>query len=88
MTLRYYELQEVVIEPPKPGEFRMTTAAVLSCGLCGGVIDGMGGPGDGAVCERCASLVRRGGAKGAIVWTPPVGQDVSATSEANKSGQV
>jgi hypothetical protein len=71
--LKYFELREVIIEDPKPGEFRLETAAVLSCSLCGTMIDGMGGPGDGAICLRCGAVVKNGQARGAIVW-PAEGQ--------------
>lgn len=66
--VRYFELREVTIDPPKPGEFRIVTAAVLYCDLCSDAIDGMGGPGDGVVCVRCADVVRTGRARGAIKW--------------------
>jgi hypothetical protein len=69
IPLEYYELQKITIEPTKPGEFRLVTAAVVTCGLCGGMIDGMGGPGCGAVCVRCAEVVMRGQARGAIKWS-------------------
>ena len=68
MPLRYYELSLVEIPDPKPGEFRMATAAIRDCGLCGGIIDGMGGPGNGSICLRCAEVVKRGEARGAIKW--------------------
>lgn len=68
MTIKCYELRELVIEPPKPGEFRIVTAAVWACALCGGTIDGMGGPGNGEICERCAEVLKSGNARGAIVW--------------------
>lgn len=69
MPLKYFELQPVEIPDPEPGEVRIATAAVLDCGLCGGMIDGMGGPGYGAVCVQCADVVFRGQAVGAIKWS-------------------
>lgn len=46
----------------------LVTAAVLSCGLCGTTIAGMGGPGHGAVCRRCARELIAGRLRGAVVW--------------------
>lgn len=66
--LEYFELRRVRREPALTGEPLFVTAAVLSCSLCGEMIDGMGGPGDGAVCVRCADIVRSGKARGAIRW--------------------
>lgn len=67
--IRYYQLGRLItVAPPAAGEFRIATAAILSCGLCGTVIDGMGGPGDGAVCQRCGDLLKRGGCVGAVKW--------------------
>lgn len=68
--VEFYELGDLVsVEPPKPGEFRLVTAAVMDCGLCGGVIDGMGGPGDGAVCKRCGDALKHGRLRGCVVWS-------------------
>lgn len=44
------------------------TAALMLCDLCGKTIDSMGGPGSGQICEPCGDLVKRGLARGAIVW--------------------
>lgn len=63
---KYYELAERETPPPNSG--RLATAALLCCGLCGGVIDSMGGPGYGAVCERCGDELRIGRLRGAVVW--------------------
>lgn len=52
----------------EPGAFRLVTAALIICGLCGRTIDGMGGPGDGPVCIPCGDVVRSGQARGAIKW--------------------
>lgn len=68
MSLKFFELQPVEIADPEPGEFRIATAAIRDCGLCGEIIDGMGGPGNGSVCVRCAEVVIRGEARGAIKW--------------------
>lgn len=59
-AIEYYELVRRKIDPPKGGEFRIVTAAVWSCALCGSTIDGMGGPGDGDLCIRCGDLLRGG----------------------------
>ena len=69
--IEYYELRKVTIQPIKPGEFRMATAAVMSCGFCGGCISGNGGPGRGNICVRCAEVVQKGNARGAIKWDEP-----------------
>lgn len=62
-TTEYYELVKRHIDPPKPGEFRIATACVWSCILCGSMIDGMGGPGDGDLCLRCGDLIKGGKVK-------------------------
>lgn len=46
----------------------IATAAVMDCGLCGAVISGMGGPGNGVVCEPCGELLLQGALKGAVTW--------------------
>ena len=61
--IEYFELVKRQIEPPKPGEFRIATAAVWSCALCRSTIDGMGGPGDGDLCVRCGDDIRHGNFK-------------------------
>lgn len=53
----FYRLQKVAIPEPAPGEFRIATACVWSCALCGGMIDGMGGPGDGQICVPCGDQI-------------------------------
>lgn len=68
MTVEYYELKRIKIADPEPGEFLMASAALLTCGLCGNCIDGMGGPGSGAICIPCGDLVKRGAARTAIKW--------------------
>lgn len=65
--IKYFELTPVTIKDD-PSGFRFASAAILGCGLCGEVIDGMGGPGNGSVCERCANELRHGRLKGAVVW--------------------
>ena len=49
----FYKLVKEVIAPPKDGEFRICTAAIWSCQLCGETISGMGGPGSGEICVQC-----------------------------------
>lgn len=68
MPVEYYELTKTIIPDPVEGEFTLVTAAVLSCGLCGGCIDGMGGPGDGVICIPCGDVVKSGQARTAIKW--------------------
>ena len=58
--LVYFELSEVAVPPLRPGEFRLATAAVLSCGLCGSTISGSGGPGHGVICRPCGELLLAG----------------------------
>jgi hypothetical protein len=67
----YYELKRVTIPATKPGEFRMASAAVRSCGLCAKAISGSGGPGSGSICIECGDLVKKGQARGAIKWDDP-----------------
>jgi hypothetical protein len=56
-TIKFYELTEVNY---KTEDQRIATAAVLQCSLCGVMIDGMGGPGHGAICQSCGeSLISR-----------------------------
>jgi hypothetical protein len=50
MKIVYYELVKHEYEP-RPNGF--ATAAVWSCVMCGQAIDGMGGPGNGELCEKC-----------------------------------
>lgn len=55
---------------------RIATAAVLSCDLCDQTIDGMGGPGAGALCCLCGADLAAGRLRGAVrrdpVLTDPV----------------
>lgn len=60
----YYKLQRTRLPEPKSGAF--LTAALITCGLCGVCIDGMGGPGDGAVCLDCGDAIRSGQARRTI----------------------
>lgn len=52
---KYYVLTEANTD-----DFEVATAAIMSCGVCGGIIDGMGGGGDREICEECAVLIRTG----------------------------
>ncbi|TWG90369.1 hypothetical protein L598_000700001260 [Mesorhizobium sp. J18] len=61
----FYSL--VPVYPPDPGEFVIANASVGVCGLCGGIATGMGGS-DNQICVRCAEVVIKGQARGAIVW--------------------
>lgn len=63
--VEYYTLQKVAVNK---GEARVTTRALLQCDLCGAVIDTSGGPGAGTLCSKCADLVKRGDARGCVVW--------------------
>ncbi len=49
----FYKLVKQVIPAAKEGEFRICTAAIWSCQLCGEMIDGMDGPGSGEICVKC-----------------------------------
>lgn len=64
-TPDYFELTEVHTQ--KEG-FMFATAALVNCSLCGVCIDGMGGPGHGAVCNRCAKELIGGRLRGCVVW--------------------
>ena len=64
----YYELAPVVL---KKDGFFFASAAVVNCSLCGEMIDGMGGPGHGAVCLKCAPEMIAGRLRGCVVWDPP-----------------
>ena len=64
--ISYYKLEKVTIEN-RPGG--IATAAVRSCGLCGTMISGMGGPGSGSVCIPCGNLVKSGQARSCIDWS-------------------
>lgn len=61
----YYEI--VPVYPAPEGEFRIANASVGTCGLCGGMATGMGGS-DRQLCVRCAEVVIKGQARGAIKW--------------------
>lgn len=65
--LEYYELRKVTIPPARPDEVRWGNAACLICSLCGDYLAGSGGPGP-VICVRCADVVKRGEARGAIKW--------------------
>lgn len=52
-----YRLERVVLDENVNG---LVTAAIWSCALCGGIIDGMGGPGNGEICESCAKAIKDG----------------------------
>ena len=62
-AIEYYELVLRRIEPPKEGEFRITTAAVWSCTICHEVIDGMDGPGRGTLCKSCGDKIKTGNSR-------------------------
>ena len=61
--IEYYELVLRRIEPPKEGEFQITTAAVWSCTICHEVIDGMDGPCRGTLCKTCGDKIKTGNAR-------------------------
>jgi len=52
----FYVLEKRTIETAG----MIATAAVWSCVLCKQPIDGMGGPGDGELCERCGDDIKAG----------------------------
>lgn len=64
MTFYYDELS--LRETGRPGG--LATAALLSCGLCGHTISGMGGPGQTPICEPCHDLLYRGHLRGCVIW--------------------
>lgn len=66
----YYELvaQHIDESPPPRGELRLMTAAVMDCGLCGRMVAGMGGPGNGVVCKPCGDALKHGHLRGAVDW--------------------
>lgn len=68
--LEYFRVEHVKIPPQKPGEFRIMTAAVISCGLCGRFIDGMGGGGT-FICMPCGDQLAMGALTGCVKWDPP-----------------
>lgn len=63
---KYYRLVEDETPPPNSGQIR--TAALLCCGLCGSMIDSMGGPGSGVICERCGPYLKVGALRGCVTW--------------------
>lgn len=62
----WYELRLVAAAEPKPGELLIASAAVRACGLCGEMIDGMGGPGHGSICVPCGQALLRGNLRGTV----------------------
>lgn len=64
----YYTLEPVY--EAAPDEFRICNASVGICCTCGGIATGMGGS-RADVCLRCADVLMRGKARGAIVWELP-----------------
>lgn len=77
MTIHYFTLTHVFDEDEAPGEFRLLTAALLDCGLCGRNISGMGGPGNGVICAECGTALRRGQLKGAVAYNHVLDPSVS-----------
>jgi hypothetical protein len=69
-TVEWYELARVSEPPLEPGEFRLATAAVFCCYLCGNTIDGMGGPGHGQVCIPCGDDLKAQRLLGAVIREP------------------
>lgn len=68
-TLRYFYLTEYVEKPEERG-LGFVTAALMHCGLCGGCISGMGGPGPN-ICGRCGDAFNAGKLVGCVVWEEP-----------------
>ncbi len=64
---QYYELKEITILKPKPGEFRLVNAAVGSCGLCSAIITGMGGS-PHMICIKCGDLLQAGKLRGCVKY--------------------
>lgn len=67
-NVEWYELQRVMTTR---SESSFATAAIRSCGLCGNMIDGMGGPGYGSICIPCGDALRKGKLRGAVKWDDP-----------------
>lgn len=63
----YYALKFIEPQPNVQGKLRLMTAAVMTCGLCGRTISGMGGGGI-YLCKPCGDVVASGQAQHAIVW--------------------
>lgn len=72
--LRFFELRSMQRGPIVKGQ--IVTAAVLDCGLCGRTIDGMGGPGYGAVCSPCGEALIAGQLRGAVIYQEEGKEDV------------
>lgn len=66
-AVEFFELSRVKIQPPRPNEFRLKTAAVMICGLCGRMIDGMGG-GAPRMCIPCGDQFVAGKLVGCVKW--------------------
>ncbi len=64
----FYELTRITVTKPKPGEFRLVTAAFMFCATCGRPIASMGGPGDGYICIPCGDVIKAEQARGCIKW--------------------
>jgi len=62
------EADYYVLEPRKLRTGGIATAAIRRCGLCGGMISGMGGPGHGSVCKPCGEALKKQQLIGAVVW--------------------
>ena len=68
MPVEYYTLKRVVIPDPKPGEFRLQSAALFCCQLCNSTISGMGGPAGPDICVQCGDHLERGQLRGAVIY--------------------
>lgn len=65
MIPKHFELKPV---EPIDETGRIMTATVMCCGLCDRVISGMGGPGNGIVCEPCGELLKSGALRNVVTW--------------------
>lgn len=64
--IRYYKIEPRELSEESPDGFLLVTAALIWCGLCGAQISGMGGPGNGAICESCGDALKRGELRGIV----------------------
>lgn len=63
----YFELHKVETKHDGLG---FATSAIWPCALCTNIIDGMGGPGSGEVCEECAADLKSNRVRGLIRRKP------------------
>jgi hypothetical protein len=52
--ISFYRIEKFIISQS------IASAALWHCSLCGDCISGMGGPGNGTICERCGDSIMAG----------------------------